>query len=283
MTGITVEPGAVVDAIVEYFAGEAMGPERAALLIGNQPTPALRRGLLATLLTVRDPAPIPEQVLAQLEQLLTTERDARGVVDAFTLPTLAEQGSSAGLFPFDRVAFWRGDLTRLQADGIVNAANDRMLGCFTPNHACIDNAIHAAAGPTLRQECAEHMATQGHPEPTGTATVTGAGMLPSRAVIHTVGPIVRGELTETHRTQLADAYRAILDAAHDHSMSTVGLCSVSTGVFGFPKDAAAAICLSTVRDWFAAHPEEDLRVVVSLFADVDEGAYLAALKTVGAE
>ncbi|WP_198169727.1 macro domain-containing protein [Agromyces laixinhei] len=265
--------------LVGYFIDDALSADQAADVRARKLGSAFdERALLAALLASRRPGAIPDAVLTELEELLAHERDARGRVEASNLPTLAEQGTVTPAFPVERVAFWRGDLTRLRADAIVNAANDRMLGCFVPGHACIDNAIHAAAGPRLREECAEHIRRQGAPEPTSHAVITDGYQLPAAHVIHTVGPIVQGKLTAHDRRLLADSYRAILDAAAAHpDITTVGLCSVSTGVFGFPKKPAASICLDTIARWFEEHPENSLRIVISLFAEVDEDAYRAAL------
>ena len=90
---------------------------------------------------------------------------------------------------------WQGDITRLNADAIVNAANNQMVGCFQPLHACIDNAIHSAAGPQLRDDCEIIMSVQRELEETGNAKITRAYNLPSRYVLHTVGPIVPSETT----------------------------------------------------------------------------------------
>jgi O-acetyl-ADP-ribose deacetylase (regulator of RNase III) len=173
-------------------------------------------------------------------------------------------------------------LTVLRADAIVNAANDRMLGCFVPGHVCIDNVIHAAAGPALREECAEHMRAQGHPEPTGVATLTGGYHLPASFVIHTVGPIVPShQPTPADEAALASCYRSILDTAEGHGgIHTIGFCAISTGVFGYPKDAGARVAISTIRDWLTEHPDTRIEPIVSAFTPADEAVYLDAIAEV---
>ena len=160
-----------------------------ALLIQEQPeaqrlldalsasVPGQRRLALRALLAMRPAIPLPPELSCSLERLLAAEAAERDTVDARDLP-----GTS--LDP--RLSLWRGDITTIRTDAIVNAANSAMLGCFQPLHACIDNAIHSAASPGLRQECADIMAARGRPEPTGTATVTGGYHLPAARVIHTV-------------------------------------------------------------------------------------------------
>ncbi|WP_261163899.1 macro domain-containing protein [Microbacterium sp. Marseille-Q6965] len=272
---------AALPELVDYFAAELLESTGAAHATPAPDAAGEQRRMLAALLTIRRPRPIPAHILEGVEALLAHERENRQLILAADLPTLVDDGVELPGFPADRVGFWRGDLTTLQADAIVNAANSQMLGCFTPGHACIDNAIHAAAGPRLRLECHEHMRAQGHLEPTGTAVVTGGYQLPASYVIHTVGPIVTGALNEGHRAALASSYRSILSAAEQHpAIASVGLCSVSTGVFGFPKAPAAQICLEAITEHFGSHPDSTLRVIVSLFADVDEAAYRGALEGV---
>jgi len=202
---------------------------------------AEQRRLLRSLLTVREPAPLAPDLLAVLDAVLGGERQQAQLVNARSLPA--------------PVAVWRGDITRLMADAIVNAANDGMLGCFQPMHPCVDNAIHAAAGPRLRADCHRIMTAQAAPEPTGTAKITRGYHLPAPFVLHTVGPIVRGKVLPADEAALAGSYRSCLDlAAQVGRIRTIAFCGVSTGVFGFPKLPAARIAVRTVVDWLAAHP-----------------------------
>ena len=268
-----------VSTLLDFFVEDVLEPGQAAAINTQRcPGGSSDRELLSALLTVRRPGPLPATIFDDLESLLADEREQRGHVEAASLPSLADEGTVISGFPAARVGFWRGDLTMLQADAIVNAANNEMLGCFSPAHACIDNAIHKTAGPRLREECDAHMRAQGALEPAGSAVVTGGYQLPANYVIHTVGPIVHGEADDVDCALLASSYRAVLDAAEAHpDIITIGMCSVSTGVFGFPKRPAAALCMETLSDWFSAHPGSNLKVIISLFADVDEAAYRAAL------
>ncbi len=257
--------------LIEHFAGE-----RGQMI----PPAALNdRSFLAALLTVREPGPIPEDVGTLLDALLSEEAEMRGFVEAKNLPTLAAQGVASGAVA-EHMRLWRGDLTVLRADAIVNAANDQMLGCFIPGHLCIDNVIHAAAGPGLRAECAEHMRRQGHPEPTGTATLTAGYHLPASFVIHTVGPIVPNhQPTADDEAALASCYRSILDVADAHDgIRTVGFCAISTGVFGYPKDAGARVAIRTIRDWLTEHPDSRIEPLVCAFTPAGEAVYLDAIQ-----
>ena len=152
-----------------------------------------------------------------------------------------------------RLRLWRGDITAIRADAIVNAANSEMLGCWAPGHLCIDNAIHTFAGVELRLECARIMREQGTPEATGRAKITPGYNLPATHVIHTVGPIAAGHPSDRDRELLASSYRSCLDLAVAHGLHSIVFCCISTGVFGFPQQEAAEIAVRTVRAWLDRH------------------------------
>ena len=227
---------------------------------------ASRRRLLRALMNLRPPMPLRGDFLALQDELLSREREERGVVEAMELP--AEPGG--------RVALWRGDITRLRADAIVNAANSALLGCFHPCHGCIDNAIHSAAGLQLREECSRIMAAQGHEEPVGGAKLTGAYNLPSRYVLHTVGPAVCGEATAEECEQLASCYRSCLRLAAEHGLQSVAFCCISTGVFHFPDRLAAEIAIETVGE-FLRQDDAVRRVVFDVYTQRDLALYRALL------
>jgi O-acetyl-ADP-ribose deacetylase (regulator of RNase III) len=157
----------------------------------------------------------------------------------------------------------------------VNAANADLLGCYRPGHTCIDNAIHSAAGPRLRDDCARIVEIQGHRERTGDAKITRAYHLPSRFVLHTVGPIVGdGRVGPDDERALASSYRSCLElAASLPSIRTLAFCAISTGVFGYPKEQAAATAIAVVSTWLRNHPGALDLVVFSVFSDADERAY----------
>jgi len=229
--------------------------------------PATARQVLRALLTVRDPGPLPEGTAPELDALLGGERGLRPTAHPDDLPTLD-----------GRTALWRGDITTLATDAIVNAANSGLLGCFRPLHPCVDNAIHSAAGPRLRDDCNTVYDAQGAPEPTGIAKITRGYHLPARYVLHTVGPVVQGRPSPTDAEALAASYRACLDlAAELDDIRTVGLCAISTGVFGYPKESAAPIAVHTVTDWLDTHPDRFDRVVFTVFSETDENAYRRVL------
>ena len=225
---------------------------------------AAQRRLLRALMNVRPPMPLAPDFLAVQDALLSAEREARGVVDGAALSAVPAE---------PRLALWRGDITRLRADAIVNAANSGLLGCFVPCHGCIDNAIHSAAGLQLRDECNQLMLAQGRPEPNGRAKLTRGYNLPARYVLHTVGPIVRGRVTQQDRADLASCYRACLELAAEHGLRSVAFCCISTGEFHFPNQEAAEIAVTTVRTFLDRHTTSIERVIFNVFKDFDKKIY----------
>ncbi|RKI66166.1 protein-ADP-ribose hydrolase [bacterium 1xD42-67] len=224
---------------------------------------ASQRKLLRSLMNVRPPMPLKEKFLAMQDDFLSAERDNKGVVDGTALP--AVNGHS-------QIAVWKGDITRLKVDAIVNAANSALLGCFCPCHGCIDNAIHSAAGLQLRDECNQIMQAQGHPEPNGRAKLTKGYNLPARYVLHTVGPIVQGRVTHQDRRELASCYRSCLELAAEHGLESVAFCCISTGEFHFPNQEAAEIAVKTVTD-FLWQDMSIKKVIFNVFKGIDETIY----------
>ena len=170
------------------------------------------------------------------------------------------------------IYLWRGDITTLECGAIVNAANSGMTGCYQPCHNCIDNCIHTYAGVQLRLKCAEIMAEQGYEEPTGQAKITLAYNLPCEYVIHTVGPIVQGKLTQEHCRQLESCYRSCLKLADKNDVGSIAFCCISTGVFMFPNDKAAEIAVGTVQK-YKAETGSKIEVVFNVFKEYDEAIY----------
>ncbi len=228
-----------------------------------------QRRLLRSLMNVRPSMPLPPDFLALQDELLSAEREEKGVVDGDTLPVTAAH---------PQIAIWQGDITRLKVDAIVNAANSALLGCFCPCHGCIDNAIHSAAGLQLRDECHRLMTAQGHEEPTGRAKLTKGYNLPARYVLHTVGPIVRGRVTGRDRAALAACYRSCLELAAEHGLQSVAFCCISTGEFHFPNREAAEIAVKTVTDFLQA-PTSIQKVIFNVFKDMDAQIYQDLLGT----
>ncbi len=220
-----------------------------------------QKDLLRSLMNVRLPAPLSDEYIGIESDYLKEETAAKGIT---RLADLAPVG--------DGVYLWKGDITTLECDAIVNAANSGMLGCFQPLHNCIDNCIHTYAGLRLRNNCAEIMQNQGHEEPTGQAKITPAYNLPCKYIIHTVGPIVNGRLTARHEEQLTSCYRSCLALAEENGLGSIAFCCISTGVFDFPQRRAAQIAVQTVRD-YKANTHSKIEVIFNVFKDEDYEIY----------
>ncbi|MGN0779076.1 MAG: protein-ADP-ribose hydrolase [Aristaeellaceae bacterium] len=226
----------------------------------------MQRRLLRALLNLREPMPAAPELLRTQNEYLQSELSRRGITDADALETLAPG-----------ISLWRGDITTLRCDAIVNAANSALLGCFCPNHGCIDNAIHTYAGLQLRLACKAIMDAQGHDEPIGTAKLTPAYNLPCRYVLHTVGPIVRGQVTGEDERLLASCYRACLHLADAHGVRSVAFCCISTGEFHFPNALAAQIAIDTVSHHETVRKGR-IRVIFNVFKEQDETIYRQLLR-----
>ena len=225
-----------------------------------------QRRMMRTLLNVRPPHPVSEDLIKAQDRELQRQLADKGIVALSDIMPCRVDG---------RLRLWQGDITRLQVDAIVNAANSALLGCFVPMHRCKDNAIHSAAGVQLRLACDRLMQAQGHPEPTGRAKITDGYNLPARYVLHTVGPIVRDtEPTPRQERQLADCYRSCLALADAHDLQSIAFCCISTGEFGFPQKRAAEIAVSTVRAYLDATVATGINsVIFNVFKDDDLSIY----------
>lgn len=225
--------------------------------------------MFRALVNVRIPKEASEQFLRVQDEYLRDELQQKGIIK---LAELTPVSYAPDLY------LWQGDITTLECDGIVNAANSRMLGCFYPNHGCIDNVIHTFAGVQLRQECAEIMKAQGEEEHTGKAKITGAYNLPCKHVLHTVGPIVYGKLTKRHEELLASCYRSCLALADENGLQSIAFCCISTGEFCFPNERAAEIALQTVEE-YKRQTGSKIKVIFNVFKDIDHEIYARLLET----
>jgi Predicted phosphatase homologous to the C-terminal domain of histone macroH2A1 len=235
-----------------------------------------KRRLLRSLMNVRFPGPALNGYMELQDELLTEEAQEKGLVKVEELPTAAEEFGIGQVRNADRMSLWRGDITRLQADAIVNAANSQLLGCFVPCHGCIDNAIHSAAGIQLRNACAELMEEQGHEEPTGKAKITPGYNLPAAHVIHTVGPIVGLKVTEKQKEELKSCYVSCLKLAEKEGLKNIVFCCISTGEFHFPNKLAAEIAVDTADRFLTGSKLE--RVVFNVFKEEDYNIYKKLFK-----
>lgn len=171
----------------------------------------------------------------------------------------------------DNIYLWQGDITTLGVEGIVNAANEYLEGCFIPCHNCIDNVIHSASGIQLRLECSNIIKEQGHLEKTGNAKITSAYNLPSKFILHTVGPIITSTVTKEDEDQLSSCYRSCLNLATKNNLSSIAFCCISTGEFHYPNEEAAKVAINTVKDYLKN--DNNIKVIFNVFKDEDYKIY----------
>ena len=217
--------------------------------------------LLRGLMNIRYPAVISEDFLAVQDAYLAEEIRKKGIIRIDDLTPVK-----------DGMYLWQGDITLLQCDAIVNAANSGMTGCYVPNHKCIDNCIHTFAGIQLRLDCAALMERQGYEEPAGQAKITKAYNLPCRYILHTVGPIITGRLKKKDCELLASCYTSCLKLAAENRLESIAFCCISTGEFHFPNEKAAEIAVQTVSG-FMNSESSIKRVIFNVFKDTDLEIY----------
>lgn len=217
-----------------------------------------KKNLLRALMNTRPPMDISEEYLKIQDDFLTSQNK------------VADANFNEG------INLWQGDITTLAVDGIVNAANSKLLGCFIPLHNCIDNIIHSKAGIQLRNECNKIMELQGSDEEVGRAKITKAYNLPSKYVIHTVGPAIPkySGVGEKEIKQLENCYKSCLAIADQWNLESLAFCCISTGVFNFPQQKAAEIAVNTVKN-----TETNVKsIIFDVFLDED---YLIYKKLLG--
>jgi len=239
-----------------------------------------KRKMLRALLNVRPPSPMDVSFLENVNRLLWDETRGKEIIDCKTFQPVSNTIQATGFKNSNILFLWKGDITSLWVDAIVNAANDRMLGCFQPLHNCIDNVIHSAAGPLLREDCKIIMDLNKQSEQTGDAKITRAYNLPSGYVLHTVGPIIRdNKVSEFQKDQLASCYRSCLFLANQiQEIRSIAFCCISTGVFNFPGDMAAEIAINTVDKWLISNSHDFTHVIFNVFLEEDLDCYARSFR-----
>ena len=163
------------------------------------------------------------------------------------------------------IEFYVGDITKLKVDAIVNAANSSLLG-----GGGVDGAIHRAAGPGLLNECRGLNGCR-----TGEAKITKGYNLPAKYVIHTVGPIYSG--AESDETDLYNCYYNSLSLAKENDVHSIAFPGISTGVYGYPKEAAAKTALNAITTWLSENPEYDMKITIVNFSEHDYEVYQSVI------
>ena len=217
--------------------------------------------LLRALFNVRLPNALDKEFLKVQDEYFDERSREKGILDYKKFQKVD-----------DDIYLFKGDITRIKCDAIVNAANNQLLGCFCPNHSCIDNQIHTFAGARLRLECNEIMQKQGFSEPNGKAKITKAYSLPCKFILHTVGPIVSGAVKKQDEISLENCYKSCLKLADENGVKSIAFCCISTGEFHFPNELAAKIAIKKVKE-YKNQTKSKIEVIFNVFKDVDYEIY----------
>lgn len=224
--------------------------------------------LFRGLCNIRKPKPVTDEFVEVQDAFLTKWNHDREITRLGDLKPVQPQ-----------IYLWKGDITTLAVNAIVNAANSRLLGCTQANHDCIDNIIHTRAGVQLRLACHDIMTEQGRKEAAGKAKLTNAYNLPSSYVIHTVGPFIDQRGVSPIKEQLlASCYQSTLALADQKEMDSIAFCCIATGEFNFPNERAAEIAIQTVNDYLREN-ESQLNVIFNVFSEKDLSIYQRLLQT----
>ena len=231
--------------------------------IGELPTNEIElKNLFRSLMNTRAPNDISEDYLKIEDEFLQEELNKK--INKKLIANIEN------LKPIkNNLYIWKGDITALKIDAIVNAANSAMLGCFYPMHKCIDNAIHSAAGTRLRLYCRDIINKCGGSLYTGDAKITPAFNLPCKYVLHTVGPIIKNKVDKKDEELLYLCYKSCLNLALENNIGSVAFCCISTGEFRFPNDLASDIALSSVNDFLKENKDTNIKIVFNVFKDID--------------
>lgn len=216
--------------------------------------------LFRSLVNVRLPGPISKEFLSLQDSFLQKMIEKKGITDLSSLTPIQKN-----------LYLWQGDITTLRVDGIVNAANSGLTGCYYPCHSCIDNAIHTFSGVQLRLECANIMEKQGYPEPVGQAKITNSYNLPCQYILHTVGPMINISPSEKDCQQLVSCYQSCLKLAEQNHLTSIAFCCISTGEFHFPSQKAAEIAIKTVCKHLKDH--KNMKIIFNVFSSKEYQIY----------
>lgn len=231
-------------------------------LKGKAPSFDLFRSLMNVTLPV---TPLSKEYFFHQDRVLKDDYAKKEIVDVNALSPLYED-----------IYLYEGDITLIKADAIVNAANERMLGCFIPMHNCIDSVIGTFAGLELREELC-HIMKGKETVARGTSIITKGYNLPSKYVIHTVGPIVYKNVNETSEKTLRKCYQTIFLLADQYNLDSLVFSAISTGLYGYPKEDATKIAMDETKRYLS-HPHKLAKIVFDVFDEEYKKIYLKAMK-----
>lgn len=219
------------------------------------------------LMNVTLPYDLSDEFYARQGKVLKQMNQEKGMIDVATLTPL-----------YPKIYLVQKDITCLQVDAIVNACNEKMLGCFIPLHGCIDNAIHSFAGLEVRRDLMQIMEKQGHDEPVGQVKVTKGYHLPAKFIFHTVGPQVYQKVTLKEKEELRQCYLSCLKKADEMELKSLAFCSISTGVYHFPIQQASQIAIQTIDDYLKHHSSCLKQIIIDVFSKEDYDVYYQVIE-----
>lgn len=237
-----------------------------------------KKDLFRSLCNIRDPKEISEDFLKVQDEYLREELNKKMLTDIKDIEPVSKTIDDWNIEYQDKICLWKGDITSLKIEAIVNAANSQGLGCFVPCHKCIDNQIHSFAGIQLRIECNKIMKEKEYYLPTGEAFITNGYNLPSEYVIHTVGPIVYTQVTEKEKLDLVNTYINCLILAKERKINTIAFPCISTGEFKFPKELAVKCAILAIQRFLKENKNSFEKIVFNVFSEEDYKIYERYIK-----
>lgn len=216
------------------------------------------RQFIGDFLTVYDKK-VPDSVNEKMDIILQYELSGNKITNA------------SNLNKTNNISLWKGDITTLYVDCIVNAANSKGTGCYIPGHKCIDNIIHSKAGPRMRQDCKTILSRYNQKEITTGNLITTLGYnLPSRYVFHVVGPIYDEHSEEDNKLLLIKCYINCLNRVRDIKKRAIAFCCISTGEYKYPKKEACIIAVNSVRRWMIENSDYPIHVIFCVYQKDDD-------------
>lgn len=237
-----------------------------------------KKQLYRALVNVRQAKPISNDFLQVEDEYLQEELNEHNITDVKDIKSIKDNFENSNLINNDKICLWQGDITKLKVEAIVNAGNSQGLGCFIPNHNCIDNQINTYAGVRLRLACNKIMKEINYDLKTSNAIITDGYNLPAKHVIQTVGPIVESRVTKNNEKELENCYKNCLELAIENNIKNIAFPCISTGIFRFPKDLASKIAIKTVDDFISIHKDKIDKVVFCLWSEEDVMIYERNIK-----
>ncbi|MBQ6220237.1 MAG: protein-ADP-ribose hydrolase [Methanosphaera sp.] len=258
-----------VDYLIDYILKE--NPE---IKVNKQPeSPQEKFNLYRSLCNIRKARPISDEYIHVENKYLQDILKNKKCIHYEDIKTINQEYPTNNVKNGDKISLYQGDITTIEIDAIVNAANSQGLGCFIPCHNCIDNQINTYAGVSLRLECNEYMKKIDYNLPTGEAFITRGYNLPASYVIHTVGPAISDMVHEKQKEELSNCYKNCLAKAQEKRIRSIAFCSISTGVFRFPKDLASQIAIKTVDSYLEENYEHFDKIVFNVYSNGDKDIY----------